>query len=148
MDKDSLIIIVCGAGIFLGFFAFLSYLAFLSRQQGCSESQTEIQKVYIQKEPIKTEETIPTKPNITNHILNEAGKWYEIPIPPDIKTWSMNARGEYDIFYSFDPSHSTYRTLFSGMFLDSDTMPSGITPNAIYVSSNTAGAVVEIAFFR
>ena len=58
----------------------------------------------------------------------------------------MNARGTYDIMYAFEPSHATFRTLFSGMFLDSDTAPNNI--NELYVSSETAGAVVEISLFR
>jgi hypothetical protein len=98
------------------------------------------------KRIIKTEEVAPVKPHIVNHILNNANEWYEIPIPKDIRTWSMNARGNYDILYSFETSHSTYRTLFSGMFLDSDTSPNNI--NKIYVSCATAGAVVEIIMYR
>lgn len=97
---------------------------------------------------VKTEETRPRRPHITNHVLTDANRWYEIPIPPEIRTWSMNARGEYDILYSFEPSQSTFRTLFSGTYLDSDTEPRRITPTAIYISSATAGAVVEMAFFR
>ena len=97
-------------------------------------------------ETVKTEDVAPTKPHIMNHVLNDANTWYEIPIPKDIKTWSMNARGAYDILYSFEPSHSTYRTLFSGTFIDSDTAPNSI--NKIYVSCATAGAVVEVLLFR
>ena len=148
--KDSTILIVVGAGI-VAFLGFLSYLAFLSsRETATTATTTTYVPVYSTQEqpqnPIPTEEVAPTKPHIINHVLNTANTWYQIPIPKDIRTWSMNARGTYDIMYSFEPSHSTYRTLFSGMFLDSDTAPNNISE--IYVSSDTAGAVVEISMFR
>lgn len=148
--KDSVILVI-GAGIFLGFLGFLSYLSFLaSRQQPYTEpipTHIPAYSIHQQKaEPVETEEVAPTKPHIMNHILNTANTWYTIPIPKDIRTWSMNARGEYDLLYAFEPSHATYKTLFSGMFLDSDTAPNNIS--TIYVSSSTAGAVVEISMFR
>jgi len=148
--KDSTILII-GAGVFLGFLGFLSYLSFLSsKQQPYVEPTPTYVPVYSMQqqkaEPVETEEVAPTKPHIMNHILTNADTWYQIPIPKDIRTWSMNARGTYDITYSFEPSHATYRTLFSGMFLDSDTSPNNISE--IYVSSGTAGAVVEISMFR
>ena len=147
--KDSVILVI-GAGVvaLFGLFAYLSFLS--SRQQYPQEPALPppTQEVCIPPScpPVVTEETRPTVPHIMNHILNTADTWYEIPIPKDIKTWSMNARGTYDIYYAFEPSHATYRTLFSGMFLDSDTAPNNIS--TIYVSSETSGAVVEISMFR
>lgn len=154
MDKDSAVIIIVGLGITFGFLGFLAYM--MAQQR----NQEPVQQVYVPQYvtapaqsvqqnrivPIETEETRPTKPHIMNHVLNTANTWYEVDIPRDIRTWSMNARGEYDLFYSFEPSHATYRTLFSGMFLDSDTAPNNI--NKIYVSSATSGAVVELIMFR
>lgn len=156
--RDSTILVI-GAGIFLGFLGFLAYLSYLASRQSevplTTQAQTYMpvyvpQATDVPKEVavMETEETRPTKPHIINHVLNNSNTWYEIPIPPEIRTWSMNARGTYDILYSFEPSQSTYRTLFSGMFLDSDTMPTGVMPTSIYVSSAIAGAVVELSLFR
>ena len=150
MDKDGAIIILAGVGMLFGILGFFAYLL----AQGKTQIQGTITYPYMipaksaETPVIKTEEIRPTRPHIINHTLMQANAWYEIPIPTDISTWSMNARGTYDILYSFEPSHSTYRTLFQGTFLDSDTMPHGVTPTAIYVSSDTAGAVVEMALFR
>jgi Na+-transporting methylmalonyl-CoA/oxaloacetate decarboxylase gamma subunit len=149
MDKDSAIILIVGLGLTFGFLGFLAYLIAQGRQQFSSTAPATVYiPTYAPKEvdSTKTEEVAPTKPHIMNHILNDASTWYEIPIPKDIRTWSMNARGAYDILYAFEPSHSTYRTLFSGMFIDSDTAPNNV--NKIYVSSATAGAVVEVLMFR
>jgi len=151
MDKGDTIILVVGLGMTFGFLAFLAYLMAQVKQNTIpsqlSQAQQYQKPMFIsQPAPVQTEEVAPNKPHIINHVLNDANTWYEIPIPKDIKTWSMNARGIYDILYSFEPSHSTYRTLFSGTFIDSDTAPNNI--NKIYVSSATAGAVVEVLMFR
>lgn len=156
--RDSVILVI-GAGV-VALFGLFAYLAFLSSRQQPQQAPT-MQYIPIQANnenmstegapdapvsAVMTEEVAPTKPHIINHILNNANQWYVIEVPKDIRTWSMNARGTYDILYSFEPSHATYRTLFSGTFLDSDTAPNNI--NEIYVSSGTAGAVVEISMFR
>lgn len=145
-------LIVVGLGITFGFLGFLAYLI-AQGKQACPEPTPTPTYVPVytqipQKEEkvVETEEIRPTRPHIVNHTLNNANQWYAIPIPKDIKTWSMNARGEYDLLYAFEPSHATYRTLFSGMFLDSDTAPNNISE--IYVSSDTAGAVVELMLYR
>jgi len=154
--RDSTILVI-GAGIFLGFLGFLAYLSYLASRQSevplTTQAQTYMpvyvpQATDVPKEvPVmQTEEVAPAKPHIMNHILTNANQWYQIPIPKDIRTWSMNARGAYDLYYAFEPSHTTYKTLFSGIFLDSDTSPNNISE--IYISSDTAGAVVELSLFR
>jgi len=151
MDKDYVIIAIIGMGMVFGLLGFLAYLASAQRKETVI-TQVPQQLAPLQesmdngRQPVETEEIRPTRPHIINHVLNTANTWYEIPIPKDIKTWSMNARGEYDIYYAFEPSHATYRTLFRGMFLDSDTAPNSIS--TIYVSSGTANAIVELILFR
>jgi len=96
---------------------------------------------------VKTEEKRPIYSHIINHYLNEAGKWYEIKLEPEIVTWQLKARGNYELKYCFEPTHSTYMTLSSGDVLSEDTVPNREI-NAIYVMSETAGIVVEVEIWR
>jgi len=91
----------------------------------------------------KTEETRPTVPYIINHILNEANVWYEIKFPKNVVTWQMRARGNYDIYYSFEPSHVTNMVLPSGSVLNENTAPN-MSINAIYVMSETSNSQADI----
>jgi len=95
----------------------------------------------------RTEEIRPTSPHIVNHNLNQANTWYEIRIPKDVRTWQMQARGDYDMYYSFEPSHSTYMTLASGAVLSESTAPN-MSIRSIYVMSGTSGALVELEMWR
>ena len=95
----------------------------------------------------KTEETRPTRPHIINHILNTANTWYEIRLPKDVVTWQLKARGDYELFYSFEPSHNTYMTLPSGSVLTENTAPNK-SIRSVYVSCATANVVVEIEMWE
>lgn len=95
----------------------------------------------------KTEETRPTRPHIINHSLTNANQWYEIRLPKDVITWQLKARGDYEIFYSFEPSHVTYMTLPSGSVLTENTAPNK-SIRSVYVSCATAGVVVEIEMWE
>ena len=96
---------------------------------------------------IKTEEVRPTTATMINHHLNNANQWYEIKLPRDTITWQIRARGEYDLLYSFSPTHQTYFTLSSGDTLSSDTSPNEDI-NAIYVMCETAGVIAELEIWR
>jgi len=95
----------------------------------------------------KTEETRPTIPHITNVTLTEADKWYEIRVPPDMVTWQIRARGDIEMRYAFEPSHTTYMTLPAGEVLTEDTAPN-MSIRAIYVSCSTANTIVEFELWR
>jgi len=95
----------------------------------------------------KTEEIRPTRPHIINHILNEAGTWYEIRLPVDVVTWQMRARGDYDLYYSFEPAHSTTMVLPSGQVLSENTAPNR-SIKSIYVMCETANAQVDIELWQ
>jgi hypothetical protein len=95
------------------------------------------------QQAFETAEIRPKSPHIVNPILTTAGEWYEISFPPEVVTWQLRARGDYDMYYSYDPSHATYMTLNAGQVVSEDTMPNkGI--RAIYVMCNTANAVAEV----
>lgn len=92
----------------------------------------------------KTADVVPRIPCIINFTLNAANTWYEIKMPRNMVTWMMKARGaQYDLLYSYEPSHSTYMTLPAGAVLTEDTMPNR-SIFSIYVSCATAGVVAEI----
>ena len=93
--------------------------------------------------PVLTEEKAPIYSHIINHNLNEEGHWYEIKLENDIVTWQLKARGNHEILYCFEPSHTTYVSLPAGQTLAEDTVPDR-SINAVYVMSETAGIIVEL----
>ena len=98
-------------------------------------------------EVIKTEEIRPTTASIVNHYLNNANNWYEIKIPRDVITWQIKARGNYELRYSYSPTHQNYMTLTKGDVLSADTSPNKDI-NAIYVMCEDAGVVAELEIWR
>ncbi len=96
---------------------------------------------------VKTEETRPTTASIINHHLNNANQWCEIKIPQDVVTWQIKARGNYELLYSYSPTHQTYMTLVVGNVLSADTAPN-TDINAVYVMCETAGVIVELEIWR
>jgi hypothetical protein len=96
---------------------------------------------------VKTEEIRPTTAHIINHNLNNANTWYEIKLPQDAITWQLKARGNYELLYSYSPTHQTYMTLTKGDVLSADTSPDK-NINAVYVMCNTAGVVAELEVWR
>lgn len=92
---------------------------------------------------VKTEETRPTTAHQINYHLNEANKWYQISLGRNLITWQMRARGDYDLLYSYSPTHQNYFTLSSGNVLSSDTSPNDDL-NAIWVMCETANVIVEL----
>ena len=98
-------------------------------------------------EPLKTEETRPTTASIINHHLNNANQWYEIKIPQDVVTWQIKARGNYELLYSYSPTHQNYMTLVGGNVLSADTAPN-TDINAVYVMCETARVIVELEIWR
>ena len=139
----------------LGFFALIGYLTFIY----ITKTDPIIQNYYVQPsdsqnaippfnyESIKTEEIRPTRPHIINHYLRNANIWYEIKLPIDNRTWQLKARGNYDLFYSFEPSASTYMTLVKGSVLSENTAPNK-NINAIYVMCETANVTIELELWR
>ena len=105
-------------------------------------------KIPSQKEEIiKTEEIRTTTAHIINHHLNNANTWYEIKLPIDAVTWQIKARGNYELCYSYSPTHQTYMTLAKGDVLSADTSPNK-NINAVYVMCETAGVIVELEVWR
>jgi len=100
-----------------------------------------------EEKPVLTEEKAPVYSHIINHHLNEAGKWYEIKLEHDIVTWQLKARGDYELKYAFDPTHSTFMTLASGAVLTEDTVPNREI-DALYVMCETADVVAELEIWR
>ena len=96
---------------------------------------------------IKTEEISPTTAHMINHNLHNANQWYEIKLPRDATTWQLRARGNYELLYSFSPTHQTYTTLSAGNSLQEDTSPNSDL-NAIYVMSTEGGIVCELEVWR
>jgi len=148
MKEEDMAMVIIG----LGFFGLLGFLAFLYFRREYPyftypAPKTEIRPTPIIEKPLPTEEVRPTVPHIINYVLTQANKWYEIKLPKDIVTWQMKARGNYDLYYSYEPSHSTYMTLTSGSVLSEDTAPN-MSIQAIYVMSKTAGAVVELEVWK
>ena len=92
---------------------------------------------------IKTEERAPRTPHIINYNLHNANSWYEINFPKNVISWQLKTRGDHEVRYSFEPSHSTYMTLPAGGILAEDTSPN-MDIKAIYVMSETAEIVVEV----
>jgi len=87
----------------------------------------------IPKEPtVNTEEKAPTTPHIINHNLNDADRWYEVKLSRNLVTWQLRCRENYDISYSYSPTHQTYMTLSAGNVLSADTSPNS-NINAVYV---------------
>lgn len=133
----------------LSFFALIGYLTFIY----ITKKDPIVQNYYVQpngvqkNELIKTKEIRPTTAHIINHHLNNANEWYEIKLPVDARTWQLKVRGNYDLFYSFEPSASTYMTLVRGSVLSENTAPNQ-TLNSIWVSCETAGVVVELEVWR
>lgn len=153
MDKDTVLLAIVGLGITLGFLGFLAYLIAQSKQQACPEPTPTYISIPTrapqqqQEKVVETEEIRPTRPHIINHVLNEADRWYEIRLPVDAITWQLRARGNYDLLYSFEPSHATYMTLTRGDTLTEDTAPHmGI--KSIYVMCETAGVTSELEVWR
>jgi len=102
-------------------------------------------------EPVKTEEIRPKTPYIVNHNLNTADKWYELKIPVNAVTWQIRCRNDYDILYSYSPTHATYFTLKAGEVLSADTAPKDIEQSeygSIFVMCETAGVVVELEYWQ
>jgi len=96
---------------------------------------------------VKTEEVRPTTAHIINHNLNTANTWYEIKLPRDAITWQLKARGNYELLYSYSPTHQTYMTLVRGQTISSDTAPNEEI-NAIYVMCETSNVVAELEVWR
>ncbi len=96
---------------------------------------------------IKTEETRPTTASIINHHLNNANQWYEIKLPRDAITWQLRCRNDYNVLYSYSPTHTTYFTLRSGEVLSADTSPNAEI-NAVYLMCETAEVVCELEVWR
>ena len=149
-DNDVALIAIVGIAITLGFFGFLAYLL-LKKEEPITTAQTQAsqpQIIYPQENKIvATEEIRPTRPHIMNHYLANANQWYEVRLPTDAITWQFKARGNYDLSYSFEPSHSTYMTLTRGSVLTENTAPN-MSIRAIYVMSETAGVTAELEVWR
>ncbi len=92
----------------------------------------EIKQKFTEPPPVKVRETPPTTADIINHHLNEANKWYEIKLSRQLLTWQIRCRDDYDIHYSYSPTHTTYFTLKSAEVLGADVSPNSDI-NAIYV---------------
>jgi len=113
--------------------------AFLAEEIGREVAKN----ISIQPEVIKTEEIRPTTAHIINHHLNNANEWYEIKLPRDAVTWQLKARGNYELLYSYSPTHQTYMTLTIGDVLSADTSPNKDI-NAVYVMCETTGVIAEL----
>ncbi len=150
-DSDVTIIAIVSLALTLGLFAFLAYLKKVTEPITTTPITPIIettQPIYVrQAEVVETEEIRPTKPHIMNHHLANANAWYEIKLPVDAVTWQFKARGTYDLFYSFEPSHSTYMTLTRGSVLTENTAPN-MSIRAIYVMCETAGVTAELEVWR
>ncbi len=157
MKDQDIIALVLG----LSFFALIGYLTFIyiTKKEEVIQTPT-VQNYYVQapiqncptplqekKEIIKTTEYAPTTAHIINHHLNNANQWYEIKMPRDAITWQLKARGNYELLYSYSPTHQTYMTLTKGDVLSSDTSPNR-NINAIYVMCETANVVAELEVWR
>ena len=92
---------------------------------------------------VKTEEVRSQHPHIINHNLTNANQWYEIKISQDVITWQIKARGNYELLYSYSPTHQTYMTLVAGNVLSADTATDK-NLNAIYVMCETPNVIVEL----
>jgi len=86
----------------------------------------------------------PRTPSIINYTLTTAGTWYSISLPQNTKTWTLKSRGIHEIYYSFDPSHSTYMTLQKEQILTEDTTLDELPDTAIQVMSMDMNTIVEI----
>lgn len=156
MGNDSSVVAIAGIGVCIAFLGFLAYLIMINKQEQPSypEPQPGItpaaQEVCIPQScpPVVTEEKRPTRPHIINHRLNEASRWYEIPIPPNVKAWTLKPRGTHELNYSFETSHSTFMTLEKNQVLTQDTLPATVTPWSIYVMSEDSDLVVELEIWR
>ena len=80
---------------------------------------------------VPTEEKRPTTAHIINHHI-KANIWAEIKMPRDMEAWQMSCRDDYDVYYCFEPSASTYKTLKAGAIVSEDTSPNK-TLNSIYL---------------
>lgn len=154
-DNDVIILGIVALGMIFGFFGFLAYLKKVTEPTTATpiiETTTPIteptQPIYVhQAGVVETEEVRSTRPHMINHSLNEANKWYEIKLPVDAVTWQLKTRGNYDLSYSFEPSHSTYITLTRGSVLTENTAPN-MSIGAIYVMCETAGVIAELEVWR
>ena len=79
--------------------------------------------------------------------MRNANTWYKIDMPKDEIVWQLRARGNHDLYYSFEPSHSTYITLSAGNVVSEDTAPNREI-RAIYVMGDTDGMVAELEIWR
>lgn len=107
----------------------------------------EIKGKFTEPPPVKVEDLPPSTADILNHHLNEANKWYEIKLPRDLITWQIRCRDDYDIKYSYSPTHITFFTLKSGEVLSADVSPNSDI-NAVFVMCETANVVVELEFWK
>ncbi len=152
-DNDVTIIAIVSLALALGFFAFLAYLRKEEPITTIQTAQAKVaqtpQTVYVPQENkiVATEEIRPTRPHLINHYLRNANQWYEIRLPTDAVVWQLKARGNYDILYSFEPSHSTYITLVRGSVLNENTAPN-MSIRSIYVMCETAEVTVELEVWR
>jgi len=100
---------------------------------------------------VKTEEIRPKSPQIINHNLTNANQWYELKIPINVVTWQIRCREDYDILYSYSPTHTTFFTLKGGEVLSADTAPKDIEQSefgSVFVMCETAGAIIELEFWQ
>jgi len=150
MKEDNIsIVAIVGLAMTLGFLGFLIYLLRKDPEPITYIVQgTPTEPVYVkQSGVVETEEVRPTKPHIVNHYLSSANQWYEIQLPIDTVTWQLKTRGNYDLLYSFEPTHSTYMTLVRGSVLTENTAPN-MSIKSIYVMCETAGIDVELELWR
>lgn len=153
MDKDTIILAIVGISITSALLGYFAYLTFLSRKQQEPIQMYSMPQNYGLEKPeqlggvVRTSEVSPRRPHIVNHQLNKAGKWYKIDLPKDMLSWTLKARGDNVLFYSFEPSHSTYATLSAGMHLSEDTMPN-MEIRAIYLMCETANVTAEMEVWR
>ena len=151
-DNDVTIIAIVSLALALGFFAFLAYLR---KEEPITTVQAQVAQtpktVYVpqnnSQEIVATEEIRPTRPHLINHYLRNANQWYEIRLPTDAVVWQLKARGNHDLLYSFEPSHSTYITLVRGSVLNENTAPN-MSIRSIYVMCETAEVTAELEVWR
>jgi len=97
------------------------------------------------REYIKTAEVEPSLSHIINHIVSQ-NVWASIPIPSDISVWAMKSRNQRLLYYSFDPSHATYSSVYAGMVLTSSTAPD--KTREIYVMSPNGNDTIELELWK
>ncbi|MBA7538976.1 hypothetical protein ES705_31254 [subsurface metagenome] len=134
--------------ITLGFYALLAvivYLVYMNRQDNIISPVSQPQVISPGNTIVKTQEVRPKLPHIINHNI-KANVWKEIKFPQDIAGWQMVCRDNFDVYYCFEPSASTFKTLKAGTVLSEDTSPNK-SIYAVYVRCAN-DTIIEIELWR